>query len=54
MYIELWNNKYLSHMVRNIFYMNFFTIFDPLKKENLKENLNLKKFELKKFELKKI
>ena len=44
MYIELWNNKYLSHMVRNIFYMNFFTIFDPLKK---------KKFE-RKFELKKI
>ena len=49
MYIELWNNNYPSHMVRNIFYMNFFTIFDPLNKKKILK----KKFELKKFELKK-
>ena len=43
MYIELWNNKYLSHMVRNIFYMNFFTIFDQLKKKKFEKKIELKK-----------
>ena len=46
MYIELWYNNYPSHMVSNIFYMNFFIIFDPLNKKKIwkknwiKKNLN--------------
>ena len=48
MYIELWNNNYPSHMVRNIFYMNVLQFLIHYTKKKFERKILKKKFELKK------